>query len=340
PPDDPRVAGSLLTPGAFLVSRSNTRDKVGRAGMWRGEIECCAYPDLMMRFRVNDALVDADYLESYLKSPSARRHFESSASGTSDSMVKITKRAVETLPVPLPPIPEQRRIARTLTIWDAAIEKTTRLSEARRRRYAFLVEQLTAKSDLDTVRVRSIATEVSVRNSARKVALVLSVTNRNGFELPEDRFSRRLASDDLSAYKVVRRGQYAYNPSRLNVGSISRLDDWEGCVLSPMYVVFALDDTQIESDFFLHWLGSSWARGHIVRSAQGSVRDSVSFSDFGSIRVHLPTPDTQRQAVRILNLARRELVLLSELKGAYSRQRAAMVATLLSAVHDDSSARR
>ena len=53
PFDDARVDNFLLKEGDFLVSRSNSIDKVGRSAMIKGEIKNCAYPDLMMKFRVN-----------------------------------------------------------------------------------------------------------------------------------------------------------------------------------------------------------------------------------------------------------------------------------------------
>ena len=96
--------------------------------------------------------------------------------------------------------------------------------------------------------------EISERNRGGNDERVLSVTNSRGFVLPEDQFERRVASADLSNYKVVTRGQYAYNPSRINVGSIARLDDWKMGVLSPMYVVFGLDHAKVNSDYFLHRL--------------------------------------------------------------------------------------
>ena len=57
PKDDMRVQDFLLAPGDFLISRSNTLDKVGRTVLFRGEIENCSYPDLLMRFRVDETRI-------------------------------------------------------------------------------------------------------------------------------------------------------------------------------------------------------------------------------------------------------------------------------------------
>lgn len=134
PIDDKRVDDFLLQPGDFLISRSNTLDKVGRSALFKGQIKNCSYPDLMMRFRVDAAKIHREFLEFYLRSSEAVRHFRRCTSGTSASMVKIGKKVVEELQVPLPPLPEQTAIADLLSTWDTAIQKTERLIAAKEKR--------------------------------------------------------------------------------------------------------------------------------------------------------------------------------------------------------------
>jgi len=124
----------MLRPGDFLISRSNTLDKVGRIGVFRGELASCAYPDLMMRFRPNAEMVDPDYLEVFLRSELVVRFVQQHATGTSGSMKKINKNTVESIPVSLPPRREQPLVARLLRCWDFAIEKSERLIAAKERR--------------------------------------------------------------------------------------------------------------------------------------------------------------------------------------------------------------
>lgn len=204
-------------------------------------------------------------------------------------------------------------VASILDNWDASIEKTERLIAAKKRHYTHQLSRLISQGQHPRSHVGNFAHEVSERNRGGNDERVLSVTNSRGFVLPEDQFERRVASADLSNYKVVARGQYAYNPSRINVGSIARLDDWNMGVLSPMYVVFGLDGAKVDSDYFLHWLDSHEARERIKKSAQGSVRETVSFTEFAAIA--FPLPDLGRQAAiaRYLNALREEISTL----GAY-----------------------
>ncbi|WJW75383.1 restriction endonuclease subunit S [Thiohalobacter sp. IOR34] len=223
----------------------------------------------------------------------------------------------------------RKKVTDLLEIWDAAIENTEKLIAAKEKRFSWLLSRLISDKSHPRGHIRDFSTEVSARNRDGAVKQVLSVTNHSGFVLPEDQFERRVASADLSNYKIVRRGQYAYNPSRINVGSIARLDDWDIGVLSPMYVVFELDEKRINSDFFLHWLSSHEARQRIKKSAQGSVRETVSFGDFAAIPFPLPSQEEQQAIARTLNIAQQEITILNDLADAYRQQKRGLMQKLL-----------
>lgn len=87
--------------------------------------------------------------------------------------------------------------------------------------------------------VGQFISEISERNKEVKVTNVLSVTNSRGFIDQSQQFDRTVASEDASNYKIVRKGQFAYNPSRVNVGSLDLLRNFDEGILSPMYVVFS-----------------------------------------------------------------------------------------------------
>lgn len=223
----------------------------------------------------------------------------------------------------------QNRIVNTISVWDNAIEKTEALIEAKEKQFEWLTSNLINRAGHKRTAASGLMTEVSRRNKSSTIERVLSVTNHSGFVLPEEQFERRVASANVSNYKVVEQGQYAYNPSRINVGSIARLDDWENGILSPMYVVFKLDTKKVCSDYFLHWLNSSEARQRIKNSAQGSVRETVSFKDLGAIDIPLPAMDVQKDVTYKLNLAQKEISLLKNTLEQYRSQKRGLMQKLL-----------
>ena len=85
--------------------------------------------------------------------------------------------------------------------------------------------------------------QTSKRNKDNAIQTVLSVSNRQGFIQQSEQFENRyVASDDTSNYKIVERNDFAFNPARINVGSIARLITFEKGIVSPMYICFRTKD--------------------------------------------------------------------------------------------------
>lgn len=270
-------------------------------------------------------ICDAEWFYNYFHHRNIKRNLTRQGAGR----YKLNKETLERLPILIPPKKEQIVINAIFRIWDAAIEKTETLIKAKEKWFSWLISRLISGGKHIHGHIRDVTNEVSERNSGRAIDRVLSVTNNRGFVLPEDQFVRRVASSDLSNYKVVTRGQYAYNPSRINVGSIARLDGWDNGVLSPMYVVFKINEKKVNSGFFLHWLSSHEAKARIRRSAQGSVRETVSFTDLGAIPFPLPSLDQQKQIASVLNTVQQEIDLLKKQAEAYRKQNRGLMQKLL-----------
>ena len=98
-----------LSDGDILVQRGNTIDYVGVAAVYRGEPNLFIYPDLMMKLRVTSAC-DTNFIHLAMSEVSARSFLRARASGTSGSMPKINQATLKSLPLPVPPLAEQRRI--------------------------------------------------------------------------------------------------------------------------------------------------------------------------------------------------------------------------------------
>ena len=269
----------------------------------------------------------AEYLHQYLFSEQMLKVFYQFNVGS--NYPAINSSDIKNFPIFLPPLPEQKAIADILQTWDTAIEKTEALIAAKEKQFDWLVSRCINQSGYKKSQLSKFTSEVSKRNEDSSIERVLSVTNHSGFVLPENQFERRVASANLSNYKIVSKGEYAYNPSRINVGSIARLDDWDTGVLSPMYIVFKLDSMKMDSDYFLHWLSSSEARQRIKNSAQGSVRETVGFSDLGAIPIALPNIETQKRIAHILNTAHQEIDTLKTLVNRYRAQKRGLMQKLL-----------
>lgn len=101
------------------------------------------------------------------------------------------------------------KIVDALEQWDTAIEKIEALIDPKERQFGWLVTRLINRSGHKKKLLSDFISEVSMRNRGNEIDCVLSVTNRNGFVSPEDQFERRVASANVTNYKIVNQGQYA-----------------------------------------------------------------------------------------------------------------------------------
>lgn len=316
-----------LVTGDILFNRTNSRDLVGKTAIYRNEYPAI-FAGYLIRLRVKNEC-DAFFLNYYMNSEkfiNFCKAVRTDAIGQSN----INAQSLQCFRFLLPPLPEQKTIADMLSVWDSMIEKTEKLIDEKEKKYSWFMEKVfSVKGKKEQVLVKKFAQEVSVRNSSLSVTQVLSVTNKNGFVLPEEQFSRQVASSDLSNYKIVKKGQFAYNPSRISVGSIARLDNWDTAVLSPMYTVFEIKEDMVNSDYFLHWLHSHRANQKIKTCAQGGVRAIVNFSDFASISLYVPEKRKQDEIADVLNSMQKEITLLRQLADKYKLQKQGLMQKLL-----------
>ena len=153
----------------------------------------------------------------------------------------------------------------------------------------------------EKVRLGEYINEFNSRNRDGKVDSVFSVTNSKGFVSSTEYFKKEVFSKTLTTYKVVQQGDFAYNPSRINVGSIGLYDNNERGIVSPLYVTFRADAERIDFRFLLSFLKSAIALRQIRNLTAGSVRDSLKFSALRKLKLPLPTIVEQKRIAAVLD---------------------------------------
>ena len=143
--------------------------------------------------------------------------------------------------------------------------------------------------------------EFSCRNRNLRIKKVFSVTNSSGFVPSSDYFKKDVFSKDLSDYKIVRKGMLAYNPSRINVGSVACLRSEDEVIVSPLYVVVEVDETRLLAEYLDLFLHSGIALRQIKSLTSGSVRDSLKYGAFSRLDFPIPSVERQRTIVNNLN---------------------------------------
>ncbi len=140
-------------------------------------------------------------------------------------------------------------------------------------------------------------TEYSVKNKNGADIPVYSVSNDKGF--CRDYFSKDVSSKDKTSYKIVPRGCFAYNPSRINVGSIAWQDKEDAVIVSPLYVVFSTEG--LNNDFLMYYLKSNALMSYIKIYSAGAVRNNLRFKTLSSFPVKVPSLEQQARIVAELD---------------------------------------
>jgi restriction endonuclease S subunit len=121
---------------------------------------------------------------------------------------------------------------------------------------------------------------------------LIGVSNEHGLHS-----STRDTSDDLSRYQRIERYWFAYNPMRVNVGSIGLADDdTKTGFTSPDYTVFSCKEG-LDPHYLLYFLKSNYGLEAIARNCSGAVRKRLYYSGLSKIELPIPGIDQQRDVV-------------------------------------------
>ncbi len=277
-----------------------------------------------------------DFILQQISSDRTVKIFERSLNGS--ALQELSIGIVRKIPIILPKsLSEQKAIAAVFSAWDKAINGTQLLIAQKELRKKWLMQNLLiGKKRLEgfdsekVIKViRPYLNEITKRNRNNEIINVLSVTNSKGFISQSMQFDRVIASEDLSNYKIVNKGQFAYNPSRVNVGSLDLLKNIDAGILSPMYVVFETKQKELLPIFLYYQLKSHFFYDQIPMFVQGSVRDSLSFDGLCSMRFFIPTVKEQAAIAQVLQIADKEIELLKAKLDKLKEQKKGLMQVLL-----------
>ena len=179
--------------------------------------------------------------------------------------------------------------------------------------------------DWEERKLRDLLNKNSEKNKNLSVINVESISNKTGFTKQTDQFEDySVASADLSNYYVIREKQFAYNPSRINVGSIAYKDlGDEISVVSPLYVSFSTKKV-LNDGFLWNWFKTASFDAQRQRLSEGGVRDTLSFNQLSEMNTMFPTYPEQekigsffKQLDNTIALHQRKLDLLKEQKKGF-----------------------
>lgn len=250
-------------------------------------------------------------------------------------MPKINRSDLAAIPVKLPPIAEQMKVAKILSTWDQAITTTEQLlGNSQQQKKALMQRLLTGRKRLTgfnspwrKLPLTHCLLGSSLRNSGitQGADEIMSVNKSEGM-IP---MRQETIGKSIERYKVVKSGWFAYNPMRINVGSICRWEGERDCLVSPDYVVFSCDEKSLLGSYFGHFRQAEPWTDFMRNAGNGSVRVRIYLNDLSLLKIPLPPLDEQEKIAAVLTTADQGIQNLQAKLSCLKREKKALMQQLL-----------
>ena len=236
-----------------------------------------------------------EFWNAYFKTPRMIYTYNTIATGSLVEKKRVYFKQLKELKMYIPNDMEKNKINEFINLLNERIQTQIKIISD----YNSLKRGITqcifnTSQQYSSVHLKVILKEISRKNKNRDNNNILSVSNSLGFIKQSEQFEdREIASSDTSNYKIVNKNEYAYNPARINVGSIARLQNFDCGIVSPMYTIFTIDISKITYEYFDLFLQSSTFQKQLSQKLEGSVRQCLTFASMQNILIKLPPLETQ-----------------------------------------------
>jgi type I restriction enzyme, S subunit len=299
------VATTRLSNGDLLFGRRSVVPAgAGKCSLVVEPTEPLTFESSIIRVRLNQSRSNPLFHYYFFASPIGRDVMSEIVSGTNVKGIRGSE--LRKLKIPHPSLPEQCAIAEVLSDVDDLLGGLDQLvAKKRELRQAAMHQLLTGQTrfpgfqgEWETKRIGDIATSRSERNTTGDRLPVLACSKHVGFVDSLSFFKNQVFSKDLRTYKKIRRGEIGYPANHVEEGSIGLQNLYEVALVSPIYIVFRVDESV--NSYFLHRvlkLDSYRKRFKTATSSSVDRRGSLRWGAFSEITVHLPPTKAEQAAV-------------------------------------------
>ena len=237
---------------------------------------------------------------------------------------------------------EQFKISKLLILLDERIATQNKIIEDLKKLKSAIVEKVFCSPNqeypmcriegfehaLSTYKMSDFSSRIASKNKDSKCSLVLTIAAQYGLVNQESFFNKSVASDNLTGYYLLHKGEFAYNRSYsagYDWGAVKRLDNYDEGVLSTLYICFKINETIVDSDYLAYYFESSkWHKGLSDIAGEGARNHgllNVSITDYFNTKHRFPVIEEQKAIAKMLNTItekERKATLLGE---CYQKQK-------------------
>ncbi|SHS04634.1 EcoKI restriction-modification system protein HsdS [Mycobacteroides abscessus subsp. abscessus] len=302
-----------------------------------------AFHNNFFKINYNKSLISRDYLTNFLKLKTTQ-HIIMTYAGQS-TIPDLNHSDFYKIKVSYPNLKEQEKIGLFVNELERKIrlqqEKTDLLKEQKKgymqkifsREIRFKDKKGREYPDWSKQKLGNFTERVTRKNSDLVTTRPLTISAQHGLIDQVEFFNKTVASENLTGYYLLNKGEFAYNKSYSNgypLGAIKRLDDYENGALSTLYICFTPKDN-VNSDFLVHYFNSTqWYKEVSLICVEGARNHgllNVSVSEFFDTLHYLPCLEEQLKIAKFfdcinqkIKLNERTLKNLQDQKQAFMQQ--------------------
>jgi len=281
---------NLLNGDVLFVRSSVKLEGVGEAALVPQNLENTTYSGFIIRFRDEYGL-DNNFKRFLFGIESVRNQIMAQATNSANK--NISQTVLENLCLKIPNKSEQEKIG----LYFSNLDHLITLHHRKYMKYADL-----SVFDWEQRKFADFTWDAGKRNKEDLDLEPYAITNEHGFIRQRDAHDDfgYMKDTDRKAYNIVQPNSFAYNPARINVGSIGYYKGVENVIVSSLYEVFQTDN-YVNDRFLWHWLKSDEFPRWIEKLQEGSVRLYFYYDKLCECQLYMPSLEEQEKIATFLD---------------------------------------
>ena len=158
-------------------------------------------------------------------------------------------------------------------------------------------------AEWEDVTLGDITYKVGKKNKDNLHLPIYSINNKTGFVPQSEQFEGMDSNQrgyDISLYKIIERNTFAYNPARINVGSLGYSGELNNIIISSLYVCFKATE-KVNDIFLLHYFNTPEFNFMVNNYTEGGVRQYLFYENFSMIELNIPSITEQTKIANFLS---------------------------------------
>lgn len=266
---------------------------------------------------------------------------------TATAVPHISPNDIKEFPFLLPPLFEQKKIAKVLSTWDKAIGTTEKLlANSLYQKKALMQKLLTGKKRLldengvkfknewKLQKINQISTRTQ-RKSNGDEHPILTISSLSGFVRQDERYSRYMAGESVKKYILLQKGEFAYNKGNSKTyefGCVFDLENYETGLVPHVYVCFKLKP-QLSHRYFKYLFEADYLKPQLGALVNTGVRNNgllnIKPSEFMETKVPVPCFEEQERIADLLHVSSEQIKLLQKNLETLKQQKKGLMQQLL-----------